>query len=84
LRARRATIYFLENLTIEHYRGYAITLSAHRLPDGCFSSNLTLHRSDVHRDATSYDFYSLDYFGNEEAALRYSHHWAREWIDNRG
>ncbi len=74
----------MHNLIIEHYRGYAITPSVHRLPDGRFSSNLTLHPSDVRREATSYDFYSLEYFGNEEAALRYSNRWARDWIDNRG
>ncbi|KWZ47372.1 MULTISPECIES: hypothetical protein [Burkholderia] len=69
---------------IKHYRGYAISPSAHRLPDGCFSSNLTLRRSDVSNGATSYEFYSLEYFGSEEAALRHSDRWAREWIDNRG
>ncbi|WP_116141629.1 hypothetical protein [Trinickia diaoshuihuensis] len=76
----------MQSTTIEHYRGYAITPSAHRLPDGCFSSNLTLLRSDAHREAeaASYDFYSLDYFKSEAAALRYSNRWAREWIDSRG
>jgi hypothetical protein len=74
----------MQNLNIDHYRGYTIAPSVHRLPDGCFSSNLTLRRADVRRDATSYDFYSLEYFGNEEAALRYSDRWAREWIDSRG
>lgn len=74
----------METSLITHYRGYAIAPSVHRLPDGCFSSNLTLRRSDIRSDSTSYDFYTLDYFRTEEAALRYSDGWAREWIDSRG
>jgi hypothetical protein len=71
-------------LNIKNYRGYAITPSVHRLPDGCFSSNLTLRRSDVRTPASSYDFYCLAYFENEEAALRYAGDWGREWVDTRG
>jgi uncharacterized protein (DUF1684 family) len=68
----------------KHYRGYAISPSVHRLSDGSFSSNLALRRADVRSDARSYEFYSLEYFRSEEAALRYSDDWAREWIDSRG
>ncbi|TAM51909.1 MAG: hypothetical protein EPN57_16005 [Paraburkholderia sp.] len=67
-----------------HYRGYAISPSAHRLADGSFSSNLVLRAADADDEASTYEFYSLEYFGSKKAALRYSSRWAREWIDNRG
>lgn len=66
------------------YRGYAVRPSAHCLPDGCFSSNVTLKRSDAHSGPTLYEFYSLGYFSSEEDALGYSDRWARDWIDTRG
>jgi hypothetical protein len=66
------------------YRGYAVWPSAHCLPDGCFSSNLMLKRSDVRTEPTLYEFYSLEYFASEEDALGYSDRWARNWIDTRG
>jgi hypothetical protein len=67
------------------YRGYAVRPSAHRLPDGCFSSNLTLERPNARAVAsTLYQFYSLEYFSSEEEALGYSDRWARDWIDTRG
>lgn len=66
------------------YRGYAVKPSAHCLPDGSFSSNLTLRRSDVRTGPVLYEFYSLEYFADEEAALGYSNQWARHWIDTRG
>lgn len=66
------------------YRGYAVRPSAHCLPDGSFSSNLTLRRSDVRTGPTLYEFYSLGYFDSEEDALGHSNQWAREWIDTRG
>ncbi|AJW94646.1 MULTISPECIES: hypothetical protein [Burkholderia] len=69
---------------IKHYRGYAVAPSVHRLPDGSFSSNLTLRRMDRRDEAALYEFYSLDYFGTEEAALHHSDRWARDWIDTRG
>ena len=66
------------------YRGYAVRPSAHCLPDGSFSSNLTLRRSDVRTGTTHYEFYSLGYFDSEADALGYSDRWARDWIDTRG
>ena len=66
------------------YRGYAVSPSAHCLPDGSFSSNLTLKRSDVRTASADYQFYSLGYFRSEEDALDYSDQWARDWIDTRG
>lgn len=66
------------------YRGYAVLPSAHRLPDGYFSSNLKLERSDARNERTSYEFYSLEYFPSEEDALGYSARWARDWIDTCG
>jgi len=66
------------------YRGYAVKPSTHCLPDGSFSSNLTLRRSDLHAGSTFYDFFSLGYFDSEEDALGYSDQWARDWIDSRG
>jgi hypothetical protein len=66
------------------YRGYAVKPSAHCLPDGSFSSNLTLKRSDFRTGSTLYEFYSLEYFDSEEDALGYSDRWARDWIDTRG
>ncbi|HTR05292.1 MAG TPA: hypothetical protein VMJ11_01200 [Paraburkholderia sp.] len=67
-----------------HYRGYAVGPSAHRLSDGCFSSNLTLNRLNTREERACYDFYSLGYFTTETEALRFSDLWARDWIDNRG
>jgi hypothetical protein len=66
------------------YRGYAVHPSAHCLPDGCFSSNVTLTRPNTRSGATHYEFYSLEYFSSEEDALGYSDRWARHWIDTRG
>lgn len=66
------------------YRGYAVCPSAHCLPDGCFSSNVTLERSDTRSGPELYAFYSLGYFSCEEDALGYSNRWARDWIDTRG
>lgn len=66
------------------YRGYAVSPSAHCLPDGCFSSNLTLARSDARTEPARYEFYSLGYFFSEEDALVFSNQWARDWIDTRG
>jgi len=67
-----------------HYRGYAVRPSAHRLPDGCFSSNLTLTRPLDREGRSRYEFYSLGYFPTETEALRFSDHWGRDWIDTRG
>ncbi|WP_309491404.1 hypothetical protein [Trinickia mobilis] len=67
-----------------HYRGYAVRPSVHRLPDGGYSSNLTLKRSDARSERMCYEFYSLGYFTTEKEALGYSDRWAREWIDTRG
>lgn len=84
-------ITIMHNQTIRMYRGYAVQPSAHRLPDGCFSSNVTLERansplssSPLMSAATLYYFYSLDYFSSEQEAVRYSNRWARHWIDMRG
>ncbi|MEK6346813.1 MAG: hypothetical protein V4764_05010 [Burkholderia sp.] len=74
----------MQNNTLKHYRGYAVTPSAHRLPDGSFSSNLTLERTGARSEPAFYEFYTLDYFGSEAAALRHSARWARRWIDTRG
>ncbi len=74
----------MQNSITHHYRGYAISPSVHRLTDGSFSSNLVLRGPNARSTASTYEFYSLEYFGSEEAALRYSDRWAREWIDNRG
>ncbi len=68
----------------QQYNGYAVQPSAHRLPDGTFSSNLLLERIDSARAEGRYWFYSLDYFKNEEQALQHSAHWARNWVDTRG
>lgn len=68
----------------QHYRGYAVRPSTHCLPDGFFSSNLTLKRSDVHTGPMLYEFYSLGYFDSAEDALDHSTQWARDWIDTRG
>ena len=69
---------------IHHYNGYAVKPSAHRLPDGSFSSNLLLERADSARSESLYQFYSLDYFADEEEALEHSARWAHEWVDTRG
>jgi len=74
----------MQPLCLTHYRGYAVNPSAHCLPDGSFSSNLTLERSDVRSGPISYEFYSLGYFRCEADALGYSDRWARAWIDTRG
>ncbi|CAB3715108.1 hypothetical protein [Trinickia soli] len=66
------------------YRGYAVKPSAHYLPDGTFSSNLTLRRSDRRTGPMSYEFYSLGYFVSEADALEFSRRWARKWVDTRG
>ncbi|MCG7400431.1 MULTISPECIES: hypothetical protein [Caballeronia] len=55
-----------------HYRGYAIHPSAHRLPDGAFSSNLLLERLRPGRAGPQYRFFSLDYFASEPEAIRHS------------
>jgi hypothetical protein len=67
-----------------HYNGYAVKPSAHRLPDGSFSSNLLLERADSARTEGRYQFFSLDYFKNEEQALQHSARWAHHWVDTRG
>jgi len=73
------------NVSVDRqYRGYAVCPSAHRMPDGCFSSNLMLERFNANIASTLYEFYSLDYFASEDEALRYSRRWARNWIDTRG
>jgi hypothetical protein len=69
---------------IHHYNGYAVKPSAHRLPDGSFSSNLLLERAGTKPAEARYQFYSLDYFSNEEQALQHSCRWARHWVDTRG
>ncbi|ABI89618.1 hypothetical protein RVV18_000352 [Burkholderia ambifaria] len=69
----------MQNQRIQQYNGYAVQPSAHRLPDGSFSSNLLLERAEGR-----YQFYSLDYFVSEEQALQHSSRWARNWIDTRG
>ncbi|CAM2156138.1 MULTISPECIES: hypothetical protein [Paraburkholderia] len=68
----------------QQYNGYAVQPSAHRLPDGCFSSNLLLERTNSAQAEASYRFYSLDYFESEEQALEFSTRWARNWVDTRG
>lgn len=70
--------------SITQYRGYAVSPSAHSLPDGCFSSNVTFARSDARSGPALYEFYSLGYFSSKEDALGYSDRWARDWIDTRG
>ncbi|RQS10215.1 hypothetical protein [Burkholderia sp. Bp8998] len=74
----------MQNKRIQHYNGYAVQPSAHRLPDGSFSSNLLLERIDSSRAEGRYQFYSLDYFPSEKQALRHSARWARNWVDTRG
>ncbi|MDR6378754.1 hypothetical protein [Paraburkholderia caledonica] len=74
----------MQNQQIHLYNGYAIKPSAHRLPDGTFSSNLLLERADSARADGLYQFYSLDYFTDEEQALQHSARWAHEWVDTRG
>lgn len=74
----------MQNKQIQQYNGYALQPSAHRLPDGSFSSNLLLERIDSARVEGRYWFYSLDYFKSEEQALQHSTHWARNWVDTRG
>ncbi|CAH2810399.1 MAG: hypothetical protein CBARDMAM_6030 [uncultured Caballeronia sp.] len=74
----------MQETPVQHYRGYAVHPSAHRLPDGSFSANLLLARSDSTRSDTQYRFYSLDYFAKEVEAIHYSRQWARGWIDTKG
>jgi hypothetical protein len=74
----------MQNEHIQHYNGYAVQPSAHRLPDGSFSSNLLLERTGHAAADSRYQFYSLDYFSNEEQALQHSCRWARNWVDSRG
>jgi hypothetical protein len=74
----------MQNIQIQQYNGYAVQSSAHRLPDGSFSSNLLLERIDSARAEGRYWFYSLDYFKSEEQALQHSTQWARNWVDTRG
>jgi hypothetical protein len=74
----------MQSKHIHHYNGYAVQPSAHRLPDGSFSSNLLLERAGNVPAETRYQFYSLDYFNNEEQALQHSCRWARNWVDSRG
>lgn len=74
----------MQNKHTQQYNGYAVQASAHRLPDGSFSSNLLLERTDSARAEGRYQFYSLDYFASEEQALQHSTRWARNWVDTRG
>jgi len=74
----------MRETTIQHYRGYAVRPSAHRLPDGYFSANLLLERSSAIVSDSQYRFYSLDYFSKEIDALDFSRQWAQDWIDNNG
>ncbi|HHL4081793.1 MULTISPECIES: hypothetical protein [unclassified Burkholderia] len=74
----------MHNQRIQQYNGYAVHPSAHRLPDGSFSSNLLLERTDSAHDEGRYQFYSLDYFASEAQALAHSARWARNWVDTRG
>ncbi len=74
----------MQNTAIHQYNGYAVQPSAHRLPDGSFSSNLLLERTDRGHTGGCYHFYSLDYFASEEQALQHSTRWARNWVDTRG
>ncbi|MGN6229565.1 MAG: hypothetical protein ACTHNZ_00175 [Trinickia sp.] len=74
----------MQDKQIRHYNGYAVQPSAHRLPDGSFSSNLLLELIDGERAEGRYRFYSLDYFKSEEQALQHSTQWARNWVDMRG
>jgi hypothetical protein len=69
---------------VQLYNGYAVQPSAHRLPDGTFSSNLLLDRTGCARTEGRYQFYALDYFASEEQALLHSARWARNWVDTRG
>lgn len=74
----------MQTKQIQHYNGYSVHPSAHRLPDGSFSSDLLLKRTDCAHAEGRYQFYSLDYFPSEELALLHSTSWAREWVDTRG
>jgi hypothetical protein len=73
-----------KNEHIRHCNGYAVQHSAPRLPDGSFSSNLLLERTDSTHDDRRYRFHSPDYFMNEEQALQHSTRCARNWVDTRG
>jgi hypothetical protein len=74
----------MQSKHFQQYNGYAVQPSAHRLPDGSFSSNLLLERTDSAQFEGCYQFYSLDYFASEEQALEHSTRWARNWVDTRG
>lgn len=84
--ARSRSLLKLKMQTKHHhqYNGYAVQPSAHRLPDGSFSSNLLLESTNSGRSEGRYQFYSLDYFKSEEQALQHSQSWARHWVDTRG
>jgi hypothetical protein len=74
----------MQNQYIHHYNGYCVLPSAHRLPDGSFAANLLLERDSTAPQSDRYRFDALDYFDNEEQALRYSRDWGRGWVDTRG
>jgi hypothetical protein len=74
----------MQKTPVQHYRGYAVRPSAHRLPDGYFSANLLLTRSNAVVPDSQYRFYSLDYFSKETDAIDYSREWAQRWIDCNG
>ncbi len=74
----------MQDKRTQQYNGYAVQPSAHRLPDGSFSSNLLLERTGSSRAEGRYQFYSLDYFPSEVQALQHSARWARHWVDTRG
>ncbi|HDR8859066.1 hypothetical protein WS98_01580 [Burkholderia territorii] len=74
----------MQHKRIQQYNGYAVQPSAHRLPDGSFSSNLLIERTGSPGDERRYQFYSLDYFTSEKQALQHSARWARNWVDTRG
>ena len=74
----------MQETPVQNYRGYAVYPSAHRLPDGYFSSDLLLERPCKSSGKMHYQFYSLEYFANEDEAIRHSHRWAHSWIDSRG
>lgn len=74
----------MQETSVQHYRGYAVHPSAHRLPDGYFSANLLLARSSAAVADMQYRFYSLDYFSKEGDAIDFSREWAQQWIDCNG
>jgi hypothetical protein len=74
----------MKDTSVQHYRGYAVQPSAHRLADASFSANLLLERAEGSLAGTQYAFYSLNYFDDERSAVAYSRRWARDWIDTCG